>query len=95
MPVFLVRVSPSPMERMHCIRYRFAMQMPAVRGGLEMFQMGPKPGDFVITTHSCRGAFYGTKLHLEFRRRGSAMVAWGISTTSASRAGAGSHTSTV
>jgi nicotinamidase-related amidase len=31
--------------------------------------MGIKPGDFVITKHQW-GAFYGTELDLEFRRRG-------------------------
>ena len=42
--------------------------------------MGPKPGDFVITKHQW-GAFYGTELDLEFRRRGiTTMVLCGIAT---------------
>jgi nicotinamidase-related amidase len=42
--------------------------------------MGPKPGDLVITKHQW-GAFYGTELDLELRRRGlTAMVLCGIST---------------
>jgi nicotinamidase-related amidase len=42
--------------------------------------MGPKPDDFVITKHQW-GAFYGTELDLEFRRRGiSTMVLCGIAT---------------
>ena len=42
--------------------------------------MGPKPGDFVITKHQW-GAFYGTELDLEFRRRGiTTIVLCGIAT---------------
>ena len=42
--------------------------------------MGIKPGDFVITKHQW-GAFYGTELDLEFRRRGiTTMVLRGIAT---------------
>jgi nicotinamidase-related amidase len=42
--------------------------------------MGPEPTDFVITKHQW-GAFYGTELDLEFRRRGiTTMVLCGIST---------------
>jgi nicotinamidase-related amidase len=43
-------------------------------------EMGPKPGDLVITKRPW-GAFYGTELDLEFRRRGiTTMVLCGIST---------------
>jgi nicotinamidase-related amidase len=43
-------------------------------------EMGPEPTDFVITKHQW-GAFYGTELDLEFRRRGiTTMVLCGIST---------------
>jgi nicotinamidase-related amidase len=42
--------------------------------------MGPKHGDFVITKHQW-GAFYGTELDLEFRRRAiTTMVLCGIAT---------------
>ena len=42
--------------------------------------MGPKPGDFVITKRQW-GAFYGTELDLEFRRRSmTTMILCGIST---------------
>jgi nicotinamidase-related amidase len=44
-------------------------------------ELGPKQGDFVITKHQW-GAFYGTELDLEFRRRGiTTMVLCGISTS--------------
>jgi nicotinamidase-related amidase len=43
-------------------------------------EMGPKQGDFVITKHQW-GAFYGTELDLELRRRGmTTIVLCGIST---------------
>jgi nicotinamidase-related amidase len=43
-------------------------------------EMGPRPGDFIITKHQW-GAFYGTELDLELRRRGTAtIVLCGIST---------------
>jgi nicotinamidase-related amidase len=43
-------------------------------------ELGPKADDFVITKHQW-GAFYGTELDLEFRRRGiTTMVLCGIST---------------
>jgi nicotinamidase-related amidase len=43
-------------------------------------EMGPKHGDFVITKHQW-GAFYGTELDLEFRRRAiTTMVLCGIAT---------------
>jgi nicotinamidase-related amidase len=42
--------------------------------------MGPKPGDFIITKHQW-GAFYGTELDLELRRRGlTTIVLCGIAT---------------
>jgi nicotinamidase-related amidase len=42
--------------------------------------MGPKPGDIVITKRQW-GAFYGTELDLELRRRGiTAVILCGIST---------------
>ena len=42
--------------------------------------MGPEPGDFVITKHQW-GAFYGTELDLQLRRRGiTTIVLCGIAT---------------
>lgn len=43
-------------------------------------ELGPKPGDLVITKHQW-GAFYGTELDLQLRRRGvRTLVLGGIST---------------
>jgi nicotinamidase-related amidase len=43
-------------------------------------EVGPKPGDFVITKHQW-GAFYGTELDLQLRRRGiTTIVLSGIAT---------------
>jgi nicotinamidase-related amidase len=43
-------------------------------------ELGPKPGDFVVTKRQW-GAFYGTDLDLQFRRRGiDTIVLGGIST---------------
>jgi nicotinamidase-related amidase len=43
-------------------------------------EMGPKPGDFIITKHQW-GAFYGTELDLQLRRRGiTTIVLCGIAT---------------
>jgi nicotinamidase-related amidase len=43
-------------------------------------EMGPKPGDFVITKHQW-GAFHGTELDLQLRRRGiTTIVLCGIAT---------------
>jgi len=43
-------------------------------------QLGPKPGDLVVTKHQW-GAFYGTELELQLRRRGiRTIVLGGIST---------------
>lgn len=83
MPVFLVRVTPSPdgKDALHPV-IDSPMQMPAFAADWAEIvpEMGPKPGDFVITKHQW-GAFYGTELDLEFRRRGiTTMVLCGIST---------------
>jgi nicotinamidase-related amidase len=43
-------------------------------------EIGPKPGDFIITKHQW-GAFYGTELDLQLRRRGvRTIVLGGIAT---------------
>ncbi len=83
MPVFLVRVSPSP-DGKDALRpvADAAMQFQTPPPGWADIvpELGPKPGDFVITKHQW-GAFYGTELDLEFRRRGIAtMVLCGIAT---------------
>ncbi len=83
MPVFLVRVTPSPdgKDALHPITDAAPWsQTPAPDWAELVPEMGPKPGDFVITKHQW-GAFYGTELDLEFRRRGiTTMVLCGIST---------------
>ena len=83
MPVFLVRVTPSP-DGKDALRPVTDTppwaQTPAPDWAEIVPEMGPKPSDFVITKHQW-GAFYGTELDLEFRRRGIAtMVLCGIAT---------------
>ena len=83
LPVFLVRVTPSPdgkdalqppadaPRRMPALPPDWAKIVPT---------LGPQPGDFVITKRQW-GAFYGTDLDLQFRRRGiTTMILCGIST---------------
>lgn len=83
MPVFLVRVTPSPdgKDALHPIAdAKPWSQTPAPDWAEIVPEMGPKQGDFVITKHQW-GAFYGTELDLEFRRRGiTTMVLCGIAT---------------
>ena len=83
MPVFLVRVTPSAdgKDALHPVADAQPWtQIPAPDWAEIVPEMGPKPGDFVITKHQW-GAFYGTELDLEFRRRGiTTMVLCGIST---------------
>ncbi|HVB20068.1 MAG TPA: hydrolase [Candidatus Paceibacterota bacterium] len=83
MPVFLVRVTPSPdgKDALHPIAdMALQMQTPPSDWADIVHELGPKPGDFIITKHQW-GAFYGTELDLEFRRRGIVtMVLCGIST---------------
>ena len=83
MPVFLVRVAPSPdrKDALHPIADTvMPVQTPPPDWADIVPELGPKPGDFVITKHQW-GAFYGTELDLEFRRRGiTTMVLCGIST---------------
>ncbi len=83
MPVFLVRVTPSP-DGKDALRPVADVPMPAQTPPPDWAdivpEMGPKQGDFVITKHQW-GAFYGTELDLACRRRGiSAIVLCGIST---------------
>jgi nicotinamidase-related amidase len=83
MPVFLVRVTPSAdgKDALHPITDAAPWaQTPAPDWAEIVPEMGPKQGDFVITKHQW-GAFYGTELDLEFRRRGiTTMVLCGIAT---------------
>jgi len=83
MPVFLVRVTPSPDGR-DALRPIADVAMPAQTPPPDWAnivpEMGPMQGDFVITKHQW-GAFYGTELDLACRRRDiSTIVLCGIST---------------
>jgi nicotinamidase-related amidase len=83
LPVFLVRVTPSPdgKDALHplCDTPWHPQAMPPDWADL-VPEVGPQPGDFVITKHQW-GAFYGTDLDLQFRRRGiTTLVLCGIAT---------------
>ena len=83
MPVFLVRVAFSP-DRKEALRPVADVIMPVQTLTPDWSdivpEIGPKQGDFLITKHQW-GAFYGTELDLEFRRRAiTTMVLCGIST---------------
>jgi nicotinamidase-related amidase len=83
MPVFLVRVTPSP-DGKDALRpvadAPLQFQNPPPNWAEIVPEMGPKQGDFIITKHQW-GAFYGTELDLQFRRRRiTAMVLCGIAT---------------
>ena len=83
MPVFLVRVTPSPdgKDALRPIADRpMQSPTPAPDWADIVPEMGARAGDFIITKHQW-GAFYGTELDLEFRRRGiTTMVLCGIAT---------------
>lgn len=83
MPVFLVRVTPSPdgKDALHPVADAVMQRPTPPPDWAEIVpEMGPRDGDFVITKHQW-GAFYGTELDLEFRRRGiTTMVLCGIAT---------------
>ncbi len=85
MPVFLVRVTPSTdlKDRLSPIADQ------AMAGGGQLLpdwaeivpQMGPTESDFLVTKRQW-GAFYGTELDLQMRRRGiNTIVLCGISTS--------------
>ena len=84
MPVFLVRVSASPDGRdmLHPIAdAAMTWQSPPPDWAEIVPALGPHPGDMVITKHQW-GAFYGTELDLQLRRRGiTTIVLCGISTS--------------
>ncbi|MHB8455868.1 MAG: hydrolase [Acidiferrobacterales bacterium] len=83
MPVFLVRVTPSP-DGKDALRpiadAAMPVQTPPPNWAEIVPELGPKQGDFLVTKRQW-GAFYGTEIDLEFRRRGvTTMVLCGIST---------------
>jgi nicotinamidase-related amidase len=76
MPVFLVRVAPSPDGKdtlRPIVDAPWPAQTPPPDWTEIVPEVGPKPGDFVITKHQW-GAFYGTELDLQLRRRGMATI---------------------
>ena len=83
MPVILVHVDPGPNDRLRPI----VDATPAGPAGARpadaaefVPEIGPRPGDLVITKKQW-GAFYGTDLELQLRRRGMrTIVLCGIST---------------
>jgi nicotinamidase-related amidase len=82
-PVFLVHVTSSPdgKDALHP-QADAAMQMstPPPDWAELVPEIGPRPGDFIITKRQW-GAFYGTELDLELRRRGiQTIILCGIST---------------
>jgi len=83
MPVFLVRVALSPdgKNALHPVADAPMQFQKSPPDWTEIVaEIGPKPGDLVITKRQW-GAFYGTELDLEFRRRGiTTIVLCGIST---------------
>lgn len=83
MPVFLAHVAPSSdgKDALHPIADVAPWTQTRAPDWAEIVpELGPKEGDFVITKHQ-GGAFYGTELDLELRRRGmTTIVLCGIST---------------
>ena len=82
-PVFLVRVAFSADGKdmlRPVVDAPWRTQTPPPDWTELVQEMGPKPGDFVITKHQW-GAFYGTELELALRRRGiTSIVLCGIAT---------------
>jgi nicotinamidase-related amidase len=84
-PVVLVRVTPSPdgRDRLAPPADRTLAPPGPLPEGYADFppELGPKPGDIVITKRQW-GAFYGTELDLQLRRRGiRTLILGGIATT--------------
>ncbi len=83
MPIFLVRVTPSGDEkdRLKPIADQAPTNVQRPENWAEIVpELGPEPGDFVITKRQW-GAFHGTELDLQLRRRSIAtLVLCGIST---------------
>lgn len=84
MPVFLVRVSTAKdgSDRLTPVADQKPFSSPQQPDWSEIVpEMGPSPDDIVITKHQW-GAFYGTELDLQLRRRGiTTIVLCGISTS--------------
>lgn len=82
-PVVLVRVAfaANGSDRVRTPTDAQAPAMPPAADWSEIVpELGPKPGDLVVTKHQW-GAFYGTDLELQLRRRGvKTIVIGGIST---------------
>ena len=83
MPVFLVRVAFS-LDSKDALRPIVDVPWPAQTPPPDWTdivpELGPKQGDFVITKHQW-GAFHGTELDLQLRRRGmTTIVLCGIAT---------------
>jgi nicotinamidase-related amidase len=82
MPVFLVHVSSSGAERLNPITDETWTMPPKMPSDWNEFvdEMRPQPSDIVITKRQW-GAFYGTDLDLQLRRRGiRTIVLCGIAT---------------
>ena len=84
MPVFLVRVTPSPdmKDGLNPIADRKTQWGGNMKPDWNEIvnELGPKTNDFVITKHQW-GAFYGTELDLQLRRRNiNTIILCGIST---------------
>jgi len=83
MPVFLVHVNTAPdgKDRLHPnADVQWPMKDLPPDWSDIVPELGPKPGDLVITKRQW-GAFYGTELDLELRRRGiTTIVLCGIAT---------------
>ncbi|MEM3839132.1 MAG: hydrolase [Candidatus Micrarchaeaceae archaeon] len=85
MPVFLVHVTGSPKEMLNPTvdenPWRVAGAERSADWAEFVPEIGPKEGDIIITKRQW-GAFYGTDLELQLRRRGmKSIVLCGISTT--------------
>ncbi len=83
MPVFLVHVAASPADRLNVISddpgWRATAPRPADASDF-VPEVGPREGDLTITKKQW-GAFYGTDLELQLRRRGmKTIVLCGVST---------------
>ena len=84
MQVFLVRVTPSTdgkdgLQPITDSKSQMNLQRPADWAEI-VPELGPEPGDFIITKRQW-GAFYGTELDLQLRRRKiETLVLCGIST---------------
>ena len=83
MPVILVRVTPSPdgKDALHPVADSAMPGGPRPADWAEIVpEIGPEPGDIVITKRQW-GAFYGTELEMQLRRRKiDTLVLCGIST---------------